>query len=409
MEINYIQLAIPFFFGAILLEALYSAWARKGWYDLHDSLNNLACGSLEQLAELAYKTGLLGVYILLFESARLATIPNTAIWAWALCFIGVDLGYYWFHRASHRIHLIWAGHGPHHQSEEYNLTVALRQGALERCFSWVFWLPLALLGFPPLMYVACVQLNNIYQFFIHTRAVRSLGPLEYVFNTPSHHRVHHGKNPAYIDKNYGGMLIVWDRLFGTFEPEREEPVYGTVKPLASWNPLWANGVFFADMRQYMQGLSPGQKWQVLWRPPGWRPEQPIPEIPRVEAASYVKYRTRLPGLANGVLALQFVLLLQTTTLFLPLVKQLPAGLSLLAGSALAAGFVSLAALVEARRWYWPFEGLRALLSLAALLLMPLGIAWKAGLAVLLLSQGATGLWLRHANGAGSTEPAPSQA
>lgn len=396
MDINYIQLALPFFFLAIAIEAIYSGVTRSGWYDLHDSLNNLACGSLEQLAELIYKSSLLGVYVLIYESARMATIPNTALWAWAICFVGVDLGYYWFHRASHRIHLIWAGHGPHHQSEEYNLTVALRQGVLERCWSWLFWLPLALLGFSPLMYVACVQFNNIYQFFIHTRAIKSLGPLELVLNTPSHHRVHHGKNPAYIDKNYGGVLIIWDRLFGSFEPEREEPVYGTVKPLSSWSPIWANGVFFADMGSYMHGLSLGQKCQVLFRPPGWRPEMPEPEIPAVSAETYAKYRTPRPLAANLALGLNFIILLQTTTMFLPLAKSLSPGLALLSGSVLAAGFIALAALTEARGWYWRFEGLRIPLSLLALWQLPLPSAAKLGLAGILLLQMLTAVCLKRA-------------
>lgn len=396
MEINYIQLAIPFFFVGIVLEALYSGLTRKGWYDLHDSLGNLACGSLEQLAELLYKSSLLGVYILLFERARLTTLPQNALWAWVLCFVAVDLGYYWFHRASHRIHLIWAGHGPHHQSEEYNLTVALRQGAAERCWSWLFWLPLALLGFPPLMYVACVQFNNIYQFFIHTRAIKSLGPLEGFMNTPSHHRVHHGKNPAYIDKNFGGTLIIWDRLFGSFEPEVEEPVYGTVTPLHSWNPLWANVVFYADMARYMHGLTLWQKVQVLWKPPGWKPEQAHPEIPAVDAKTYRKYRTFHTLGRNVVLTLHFVLLLQTTTLFLPLARTLPPGLALLTGSMLAAGFVALAALIENRRWYLYLEALRLPLSLLALWLLPLGTQTQLTGSILLLSLGGSSLWMyRH--------------
>ena len=393
MEINYIQLAIPVFFVAILLEVVYSGIARKGWYDLHDSLSNLACGSIEQLAELLYKTALLGIYILLYGHLRTVSLPLDSIAVWVVCFILVDLGYYCFHRASHRVHIIWAGHGPHHQSEEYNLTVALRQGALERCWSWLFWLPLAILGFPPLMYVACVQFNNIYQFFVHTRAVDRLGPLELVLNTPSHHRVHHGKNPAYIDKNYGGVLIVWDRLFGTFAAEVEPPVYGTVKPLHSWNPLWANAVFYADMGNYMRGLTLGQKIQVLLRPPGWRPEQPVPEIPAVTAASYPKYRTSGTLGRNLLLGLHFIVVLQSATLFLPLAHQLPASLALLAGSCLTAGFVAILALIESRSWFWRLESLRLPLTLLTLWLLPLVLPWQlAGTAaVLALSLGS--LWL----------------
>lgn len=403
MEINYIQLAIPFFFVAIALEALYSGLTRKGWYDLHDSLANLGCGSVEQVIELAYKGLIFTVYVLLYEHARIASIPVEAPLAWIGCFILVDLGYYWYHRASHRIHLLWAGHGPHHQSEEYNLTVALRQGAFERSASWLFWLPLALFGFPPLMYLACLQFNNIYQFFIHTRAVKTLGPLEWVFNTPSHHRVHHGKNPVYIDKNYGGVLIVWDRLFGTFEPESEEPVYGTVTPLSSWNPFWANGVFYTDMARYMRGLPFSHKLQVLWRPPGWHPDQPDPEIPAVSAETYSKYRTPRGLALNSLLALRFVSVLLAATVFLEQVKHLPPLLGWLSGLVLVLGFISAGALAEQQHWFWPSELLLLPLSAALIWLLPMPQLWQlAGTGgLLLLALGS--LWLLKQAGLSSPQ------
>lgn len=397
MAINYIQLAIPFFFLSIILEALYSALARKKWYDLHDALANIGCGSVEQVMELVYKTLIFGVYVWIFENWRLHTLPKSAIWVWVLCFILVDLGYYWFHRASHRIHLIWAGHGPHHQSEEYNLSVALRQGVVERSWSWFFWLPLALLGFDPLMYVACVQLNNIYQFFIHTKAIKSLGPLEWLMNTPSHHRVHHGKNPAYIDKNYGGMFIIWDRLFGTFEPEVEEPVYGTVSPLRSWNPFWANAVFYADMAKYMRGLPLSQQLQVLWRPPGWHPDQPQPTIPEVDARTYPKYRTPWPLAENLLLALSFASLLLSTTLFLEYVSKLSLSWLLLSGTALVMGYISIGALIEAKSWFWGFESLHLLLSLLTIWLLPLPLLWQGLGSALLALPLLLALWQRQSS------------
>ena len=153
---------------------------------------------------------------------------------------GVDFCFYWFHRIAHEYAAPWATHVVHHQSEEYNLAVALRQSAFEGCFAWVFYLPLAVIGFPPIWYVSMKAINLLYQFWIHTEAIDRLGPLEWVMNTPSHHRVHHARNPKYLDKNYAGMFIIWDRMFGTFQPEEEQPVYGITKPLQSWNPLWAN-------------------------------------------------------------------------------------------------------------------------------------------------------------------------
>ncbi|PIQ26898.1 sterol desaturase family protein [bacterium (Candidatus Blackallbacteria) CG17_big_fil_post_rev_8_21_14_2_50_48_46] len=389
---DYIQAAIPLFFVLIFLEALFSNWAKKNWFNLHDSLNNLACGALDQILEVFYKSALFGVYLWLY-SYRLTSLSETALWVWLLCFLGVDFGYYWFHRCSHRVWLVWAGHGPHHQSEEYNLTVALRQGMLERSFSWVFTLPLALLGFSPVVYLTCSQFQIIYQFFIHTRAIKTLGPLEWVMNTPSHHRVHHGKNPEYIDRNYGGVLIIWDRLFGSFEPERKEAVYGTVKALKSWNPLWAHAVFFAEMAQAMRSLPWHQKLQVLWRPPGWNPQQAEPEIPPVEAQSYLKYKTPLDWGINLWLLLQFGICLGLSTLFLEQAPQWEMLQGIGAGLSLMLGFTAVGALNENKAWLTPFETVRILLSLGVMILLPFPLLLKEGLSLWLLLSAALNLGL----------------
>ena len=160
--------------------------------------------------------------------------------------LGVDLGFYWFHRIAHE----YAAPGPRTsctiraRSTTYGRPAAER---FESCFAWIFYLPLAVIGFPPAWYVAMSALNLLYQFWVHTEAIDKLGPLEWIFNTPSHHRVHQARNPQYLDKNYAGMFIIWDRMFGTFEPEVEEPVYGITKPLESWNPLWANFHAWAEL------------------------------------------------------------------------------------------------------------------------------------------------------------------
>jgi hypothetical protein len=160
----------------------------------------------------------------------------------------------------------------HHQSEEYNFSVALRQSWFGQLTSWLFYVPLAIAGFPPAMFLVMTTLNTLYQFFIHTRLVGRLGPLEYVLNTPSHHRVHHGVNPRYVDRNYAGILIIWDRLFGTFEPEGDEPVYGLVKPLGSFNPLWANLHYWAQMADVARRTRRlRDKLRAFVAPPEWRP------------------------------------------------------------------------------------------------------------------------------------------
>src|SRR5207247_5460488 len=177
-----------------------------------------------------------------------------------------------FHRMSHEVNAFWAAHVVHHQSEEYNLAVALRQGAFQSSFSWVFYLPLAVIGFPPLLFLTVSSLDTLYQFWIHTRAIGRLGPLEWVLNTPSHHRVHHGRNPQYIDRNHAGTLIIWDRMFGTFEPEGHAVIYGVTEPIASWNPVWAN---FHAYRNLWADAKRAKHWwdkiRIWFMPPGWKP------------------------------------------------------------------------------------------------------------------------------------------
>ena len=247
MGVDYIVLAIPVFFALIGVELVVARCQGRSLYRLNDSVNDLSCGILQQLLGVALKTVLFAGYVWVYESHRLLEIPVESAAAWIACFFGVEFFYYWFHRKSHEINVFWAAHVVHHQSEEYNLAVALRQGAFQQGFSWIFYLPLALAGFPPVMFLALSSFNTLYQFWIHTRTIGRLGAFEWVFNTPSNHRVHHARNPKYIDRNHGGTLIIWDRLFGTYVAEEEEPVYGITTPLRSWNPVWANLHYWAEL------------------------------------------------------------------------------------------------------------------------------------------------------------------
>ncbi len=243
---NLIALSIPVFFALIGVELLVARHQGKKLYRYNDAINDLSCGVLQQVLGVFTKVVVFGAYVALYETYHLFELPGGQA-TWIACFLGVDFFYYWFHRVSHESNLPWGAHIVHHQSEEYNLAVALRQGAFQPLFSWVFYLPLAALGFPPAMFLVCTSLNTLYQFWIHSRAIGKLGLLEWVFNTPSHHRVHHGCDEKYLDKNYAGTLIVWDRFFGSFQQEEEEPTYGVTKPLASWNPVWANLDYYADL------------------------------------------------------------------------------------------------------------------------------------------------------------------
>lgn len=268
-----IAVAIPFFFLFIGIEVALIRWGgARGRYRFADALTDLGCGVLERIGGAFYGFAKLAVYVWLYEHARVVELP---VWAqWTLAMIGVDFGYYWWHRMSHRVNFVWAAHVVHHQSNDYNLAVALRQTIAGGLTSWLFYLWMAPLGVPPLVFGAAGAINLLYQFFIHTEVVDKLpGPIEYVFNTPSHHRVHHGVNAAYVDKNYGGIFILFDRWFGTFEPERDPVVYGTITRYASWNPIWSSLDWWAHLASVAaQAPRWSDKLWIWFAPPEFVPE-----------------------------------------------------------------------------------------------------------------------------------------
>jgi sterol desaturase/sphingolipid hydroxylase (fatty acid hydroxylase superfamily) len=273
MESTLIILALPVFFAFIGGELLLARRRQLQLYRFADSIANLGNGIGQQVLAAFFIPVTVGIYAAVYAHVRVATLSTRSVTAWIVLFFAVDLLYYLFHRAAHRVNLLWAGHVVHHQSEEYNFSVALRQSWFgQQLTEWIFYVPLAVAGFPPAMFFVMLTLNTLYQFFIHTRLVGRLGPLEWFLNTPSHHRVHHAVNPRYVDRNYAGVLIVWDRLFGTFEPEVAEPVYGLVKPLGSFNPLWANLHRWVEIAAMARRT---RRWRdkgwALLAPPEWRP------------------------------------------------------------------------------------------------------------------------------------------
>ena len=371
MRVDYIVLAIPVFLALIGVELLAVRLLEKDYYRLSDSINDLSCGILDQLLEVFIKTALFAGYLYVYGHHRVGSIPASSAVAWIACFLGVDFFYYWFHRMSHEVNAFWAAHVVHHQSEEFNLAVALRQGALQSSFSWVFYLPLALAGFPPLMFLTCSSVNTLYQFWIHTRLIGRLGPLEGVLNTPSNHRVHHGRNPKYIDRNHGGILIVWDRLFGTYAPEEDEPVYGITTPLKSWNPVWANLHYWVELfgkARRTKRLADGVRLFV--KPPGWHPDelggyQPAPEV---EARSYRKWETGTPRGLRFYLLGQFVTVLVAASMFLFLQERVGPLLAISTCSYIVASLVVFGALFEGKPWAFAAESFRIVLSAAAAVL-----------------------------------------
>ncbi len=237
-------------------------------YYVPEVLCNFTLAGLHQAADLL--TGLLIVKVYLWWFGWRLFDIEMSVSLFLLLMVAQDFCYYWFHRASHRIRWMWAAHVVHHSSERMNFSTAFRQSLMYPLAGmWLFWLPLVVIGFPPQWVVFVVLLNLGLQFFVHTQWIKTLGPVEWIFNTPSHHRVHHGVNPQYIDKNYAGILIIWDKLFGTFEPESEPVRYGIPKPVNSFNPLV---VTFSEWQQMWRDatqpdLTLRQRWQCLFAPP----------------------------------------------------------------------------------------------------------------------------------------------
>ena len=361
---NYIALAIPVFFLLIGIELLVSRMKKTNLYRFNDAITNISCGIGSQVIGVFLKTVTILVYVGIYEHFRQFEIASTPL-TWLLLFIGVDFFYYWFHRLAHEVSILWGSHVVHHQSEEYNLSVALRQGWVQSAFSMVFYLPLAFIGFDPVLFVVINSFQTLYQFWIHTKTIGKLpAPLEFVFNTPSHHRVHHGVNPKYLDRNHGGTLIIFDRMFGTFQEEEEEVVYGITNHANSWNPLWLNIQYWYEL--FKEAGKP-TKWsdrlKMLVKPPGWKPpELGGPEVVKeVTPASYHKYDTTIPMGLNYYILFHYLLILGGTTAFLFMAKDLTMWLSILVAALVIISIIDLGGLFEKRKWVWVLENVRVLL------------------------------------------------
>lgn len=332
MNVNYIVYATPFFILLILLE-IYVAYRLKikGYYRLNDALTNLSIGLGDQVIAVFSKVVMLLMYDYLYQHYAIFNIPLNPLTflVGLLIFDGI---FYWAHRWGHEVNFMWGGHVVHHSSEEYNLTVALRQPWFFQWITFNLFLPMAILGFDTKILAVIAGFDILYQFWIHTKLIKSLGPLEWVLNTPSHHRVHHGVNPQYVDKNYGGVFIIWDRLFGTFEQEKEPVVFGITSPLKSWNPAWANVhyyVYLANLSSQCRTLA--DKLRVWIKPPGWKPQylggQEFP--PPVSVATAIKFDTPTPRPLQVYLIVQYVIILALGTAYLYIAPTLYTPLSLL--------------------------------------------------------------------------------
>ena len=251
---------------------------------------------------------------------RIALFPEADVWnhwyGWLGALLLYDLCYYWLHRAGHEVAIFWAAHVVHHQSQEYNLSTALRQTASGGLLGWVFYLPLALLGVPPLLFGIVALVDLLYQFWVHTEHVGKLGWFDRVFCSPSNHRVHHAVNEGYVDRNYGGILVVWDRLFGTFQEEHERCVYGTRTPLNSWDPLWANLEVYAGLAATAWRTPRWlDKLAVWFKPPGWQPVGAQPK-PAFDIGQVQRFDPSLSPQQRSFASFQYLGLMAASTVYL---------------------------------------------------------------------------------------------
>ncbi len=369
---NYIALAIPFFLVFIGLELVIArARRRRGLYRLHDALADLGCGVGQQMVMVFAGAALLAGYAWLYERHRVVTFGPASPVPWAIAFLVVDFAYYWWHRLSHEVNFLWAAHAVHHQSEDYNLAVALRQSIVTAFTSLPFYYPMAFLGVPPVVYASMVAFSTLYQFWIHTELVGKLGALETFLNTPSHHRVHHAVNPQYLDRNYGAILIVWDRLFGTFTEERERAVYGTTKPMRSFDPAWAQLQPWLEIASKARSLARRRDRLRLWvASPAWHPGGP-PAPTEAELRARPKHDVSPPISMQIYVFVQFAPLVAATFLMLLWQYTAPRG-PLLVSAALAFWtLASLGALMDGRPWALPVEMARlAAVALAVIVARP---------------------------------------
>ena len=269
---NLIHYAIPFFIATVILEVILTVKVKMKAYQYKDAATSIAMGLGNVAIGLMSKMMVLMAFYYVYNWFHLFDIPFVW-WSWVLIVFAEDLTYYWFHRTSHERRFFWASHVIHHSSRKYNLSTALRQTWTGSFTSFIFWLPLVFIGFHPVMILVMMSISLLYQYWIPTELITKLPKwFEVIFNTPSHHRVHHATNPQYLDRNHAGIFIIWDRLFGTFEPEVEKPVYGLVKNINTFNPI---KVAFLEWIDLISDVSTSKtsilnKVKYLIKPPGWR-------------------------------------------------------------------------------------------------------------------------------------------
>lgn len=392
---NLVPYAVPVFLLMIMIEIGWGFFRANNTYRFNDAINSLSLGTISTATKLVF----LNIGLLVFSNIEqhwtLFHLTTSSPLAWLFGLLLYDFLYYWYHRISHERQIFWASHVVHHQSEDYNLSTALRQTSTSFLLTWIFYVPCFFLGMPIEMFVTISSAHLLYQFWIHTKHIPKLGFLEWFMITPSNHRVHHAQNPHYIDKNYGGLLIIWDRLFGTFieEEESEEVIYGVSTPLASWNPFWGNVHIWVQMASDAWRSNVGsEKWTIWFSRTGYRPEDVEEMYPQQKSnlENFEKYDPTLSTFTVVAILSHFLLISSIDIWFNWNSEEMPYLMQAGYVGLLLYTFVALGALLdknpvaikwEMLRWVLVTSGLAVVLNFG-LLNFDL---WLTGMAYLLVS------------------------
>jgi len=363
MHLNHMAWAIPLFL--LLMGIEYGVARKKGWkyFSFSTSISNLNVGVAERLLD----TFTIGIFYFVYDYLhRHFAIFNiqSSVLLWIALLILTDFIWYWYHRLAHEVNILWGAHVVHHQSEDFNYTVSARITVFQAFARMMFWSVLPVIGFPPAMIISVQLVHGLYPFFIHTRTIGKLGVLEYIFVTPSHHRVHHACNEQYLDKNYGDVLIIWDKLFGTFVTEQEEPEYGLTKPLDSHSFLWQHFHFLLEIAYaFRQAKGLKQKWLVVFG----KPDHINPGIREVLEEKFLFRNptgTTTRRLHNYVVA-QMAMTLAALFFFLLLEKYIPLFVQACFTVFIFLTLINSGAILEQRQWVFYLEYARLLVIFLA--------------------------------------------
>ena len=364
----FITYAVPVFFLMIGIEFIFGVIKGTNNYRLNDSIAAISLGLISRLPPLL-NLGIQGVvWTYVATNLNMSLMPKDSWVTWVIAFLFYDLCYYWMHRMSHEVKVLWASHVVHHQGEEFNLSTALRQTSSGWLWKWVFYIPMFMVGIPGEVFFTVAAINLLYQFWVHTEHIKTLGPLELIFITPSNHRIHHAQNPEYIDANYGGVFIIWDRIFGTYIPERDDlkPIYGTVKPLRSWNPIWSNLEIYHQMiRDTIHTKTLKNKIKVWFSSTRWRPEDVYEKFPHVtnDLEDFEKYDPDANRTTKFFTSVQFIINSSISTIIIFTIADQSYLQSCMLAIMLVASTTLVTSIIENKKWGYQSELARSIFTI----------------------------------------------